>query len=245
MIQCWKGFTLNWALSKYITFWVPAHLEHNRSELCRWMMIWSVLWIRTHFFRIRIHKYFCFILILIRILIFWPEIFFNGAFHCFHLCFGICTTEKKVSLLKNVHVRFLSFKCLICDFSQIYILQKCLGQNPNPNPNFFSDSDPAKIFGLFRIRIHTLDLVEDLHRVRIRLCGTYAVMTSRMHACLWSTTITPSTSGTWGTWGRWASPTLSSSTRHASGDLRYTYCNSRLKGMVSQKFDRICIGTVG
>jgi hypothetical protein len=37
-------------------------------------------------------------------------------------------------------------------FKQIFILQQCL--NPNPYPIFFSDSDPAKNFGLFRIRIH-------------------------------------------------------------------------------------------
>jgi hypothetical protein len=47
-------------------------------------------------------------------------------------------------------------------FTKNFILQQCL----NPNPNFFfgfgssqniriiSDSDPAKTFGLFRIRIH-------------------------------------------------------------------------------------------
>jgi hypothetical protein len=35
-------------------------------------------------------------------------------------------------------------------FTKNFILQQCL----DPKPNFFSDSDPAKIFGFFRIRIH-------------------------------------------------------------------------------------------
>jgi hypothetical protein len=35
----------------------------------------------------------------------------------------------------------------------MFILQQCLNPNPYSNPNFFSDSDPAKTFGLFRIRI--------------------------------------------------------------------------------------------
>jgi hypothetical protein len=39
-------------------------------------------------------------------------------------------------------------------FTQICILQQCLDPNPNTNPKFFSGSDPAKIFGLFRIWIH-------------------------------------------------------------------------------------------
>jgi hypothetical protein len=65
------------------------------------------------------------------------------------ICVLDCTTEKKVFQLKNL--RFFSFKCLICDFSQrIFILQQCL--DPNPNPNFFSDSDSAKIFGFFRVQ---------------------------------------------------------------------------------------------
>jgi hypothetical protein len=34
----------------------------------------------------------------------------------------------------------------------MFILQQCM------NPNFFSDSDPAKTFGLFRIRIHNTAL---------------------------------------------------------------------------------------
>jgi hypothetical protein len=36
-------------------------------------------------------------------------------------------------------------------FTKFFILQQCL--DPNQNPNFFSDSDPAKLFGFCRIRI--------------------------------------------------------------------------------------------
>jgi hypothetical protein len=98
----------------------------------------------THFFRIRIF-----------ILIFWPEIFSNGASHSFYMCFGICTTEKKV--LQRKPLRFFLFQVFdLRFFTLIFILQQCL--DPNPNPNFFSDSDPAKIFGLFRIRIHNTAL---------------------------------------------------------------------------------------
>jgi hypothetical protein len=95
-----------------------------------------VLWIQTHFFRIRI-----------LILIFWPQIFLNGASNCFHMCSGMsgtCTSEKtffnrkKIFLFQVLDLRF---------FTQIFILQQCLDPNPYPNPNFFSDSDPAKTFG--------------------------------------------------------------------------------------------------
>jgi hypothetical protein len=71
------------------------------------------------------------------------------------MCSGICTTEKKVFQLKNVG--FFLFQVFdLRFFTKKFILQQCL--NPNPNPNFFSDSDPAKIFGLFRIRIHNTDV---------------------------------------------------------------------------------------
>jgi hypothetical protein len=43
-----------------------------------------------------------------------------GASHCFHMCSGICTTEINVFQLKNL--RFFSFKCLICAFSQKFFL---------------------------------------------------------------------------------------------------------------------------
>jgi hypothetical protein len=54
---------------------------------------------------------------------------------------------------------------LICDFSPFFfILQQCL--DPNPNPNFLSDSDPAKIFEFFRIRIH--NTARNIHVKKIR-----------------------------------------------------------------------------
>jgi hypothetical protein len=73
-------------------------------------------------------------------------------------------TEKKVFPLKNVR----TFFCLSSVRSAIFhnffiILQQCLdtaGTIPNPNPNFFSDSDLAKILGLFWIRIHNTALKE-------------------------------------------------------------------------------------
>jgi hypothetical protein len=68
------------------------------------------------------------------------------------MCSETCMSEKKNFQWKNI--RFFSFKCLIFDFSQIFILQQCLNPNPYPKPNFFfgfgfsqniriiSDSDP-------------------------------------------------------------------------------------------------------
>jgi hypothetical protein len=42
--------------------------------------------------------------------------------------------------------RFFPFRVFdLRYFNKIFILQQCLDQNPSPN--FFSDSDPAKIFG--------------------------------------------------------------------------------------------------
>jgi hypothetical protein len=94
----------------------------------------SVLWIRIHFFRI--HNFFR-ILFRIRILIllFWPEICYNGASHCFHMCSGICTPKRKVCQLKNVRYVFslLGVRCAI--FHKSFILKQCLDPNPNPNPN--------------------------------------------------------------------------------------------------------------
>jgi hypothetical protein len=48
-------------------------------------------------------------------LTFWPQIFLNGAYNCFHMCSGTCTSERK---MLNGKTRFFSFKCLIFDFSQ-------------------------------------------------------------------------------------------------------------------------------
>jgi hypothetical protein len=49
-------------------------------------------------------------------------------------------TKHKIFLFQVFDLRY---------FTQIFILQQCL----DPNPNFFSDSDPAKTFGFFCIRI--------------------------------------------------------------------------------------------
>jgi hypothetical protein len=106
-----------------------------------------VLWIRTHLLRIRIHTFFV------------PDSdldsvsdltqkFLKWCLFVFFMCSGICKTEEKVFQQKGL--RFFSFKCLICDFSQNILFYKFV----DPNPNFFfgfgssqnirslSDSDP-------------------------------------------------------------------------------------------------------
>jgi hypothetical protein len=84
----------------------------------------------TIFFRIRIQ-------IRILILIFWHEVFLNSASHCFPMCSGICTTEKKVFQWGKRTV-FFSFKSFLRRFvTQIFVFQKCLDPNPNSNPNIF------------------------------------------------------------------------------------------------------------
>jgi hypothetical protein len=60
--------------------------------------------------------------------------------------------EKILSIKKQKIFLFQVFDLRF--FTQIFILQQCLDPNSYPNPNFFSDSDPAKTFGFFRIRIH-------------------------------------------------------------------------------------------
>jgi hypothetical protein len=90
-------------------------------------------------------KYFFRIQIRILRLIFRPQIFLNGASNCFHMCSGTCryVREKKFSIEKHKVFLFQVFDLRF--FTQIFILQQCLV--PYPNPNFFSDSDPAKTFG--------------------------------------------------------------------------------------------------
>jgi hypothetical protein len=58
------------------------------------------------------------------------------------------------------HNFFLFYVIDLRFFTRVFILQKCLDPNPYryPNPNFFSDLDPAKTFGFFRIGIHKTDL---------------------------------------------------------------------------------------
>jgi hypothetical protein len=86
-------------------------------------------------------------------LIFWPQIFLNGASSCFPMCSETCTSEKKKFPIEK-HKIFVFQVFDFWFFTKIFILQQCLNPNPYPYPNFFSDSDPAKTFGLFRIRIH-------------------------------------------------------------------------------------------
>jgi hypothetical protein len=107
------------------------------------------------FFRFGSKKNCIFFRIRIFILIFWPKFFLNGASHCFYTV-PVCVLEsvRQRSFPTEKLPYFFSFKCFICDFSQKkFILQQCL----DPNPKFFSDSDPAKIFGVFQIRIHNTD----------------------------------------------------------------------------------------
>jgi hypothetical protein len=86
-----------------------------------------------------------------------PEIFFGP--HCVHMYrySRTCKTEKKLfALEKNIHVTVFSSKCLISDFSELFPFYSSTGTylNTGTNPNFFSDSDPAKNFRFFWIRIH-------------------------------------------------------------------------------------------
>jgi hypothetical protein len=84
----------------------------------------------TNFFRFQIR---------ILTLIFWPEIVLNGASHCFYMCSGSCTTEKKVFQLKNL--RFFSFKYLTCDFShKIFLFYNSVWIRIQIR-TFFSDPD--------------------------------------------------------------------------------------------------------
>jgi hypothetical protein len=77
----------------------------------------------------------------------------NFSKWCLLIAF-ICVLEpvrqrkKKFSIEKHNIFLFQVFDLRF--FRQIFILQQCL----DPNPNFFSGSDPAKTFGFFRIRIH-------------------------------------------------------------------------------------------
>jgi hypothetical protein len=64
-------------------------------------------------------------------------------------------TEKLTFFLSSV---------LYAIFHKNYYFTQCLDPNSNPNPNFFSDSDPAKIFGFFRIRIWIHNTVRKLMR---------------------------------------------------------------------------------
>jgi hypothetical protein len=72
------------------------------------------------------------------------------------MCSGTCTTEEKVFQQKNV--RFLLLQVFDLMFRNIFILKQCMNPNlyANPNQNFCSDSesDPAKTYRFFRIRIH-------------------------------------------------------------------------------------------
>jgi hypothetical protein len=88
--------------------------------------------------------------------------FLTWCLSLLYMFYGICTTEKKVFQLKNLG--FFSFICLMAIFHKFFYFTQCL--DPNPNPNFFSDSDPAKTIEFFRIRIHNtatvINYVEDM-----------------------------------------------------------------------------------
>jgi hypothetical protein len=65
-------------------------------------------------------------------LIFWPQIFLNGASNCFHMCSGTCNSETKIFNRKTKDFSLSS----VWFFTKIFILQQCLNPNPYPNPNF-------------------------------------------------------------------------------------------------------------
>jgi hypothetical protein len=108
-----------------------------------------VLWIQTHFFRIRIHNFFS--VSDSETNIFTP----NFSKWCLLLLsclfWNLYVREKNFSIEKQ---DFLFQVFAFWFFIKIFILQQCLNPNPYPNPSFFSDSDPAKTIELFRIRFH-------------------------------------------------------------------------------------------
>jgi hypothetical protein len=114
----------------------------EKPEIEYAFLLEAVLWIRPHFFGFGFLR-----------LIFWPQIFLNGASNCFHMCSRTCTSEKK-KLSTEKHKIFLFKVFDFWFFTKIFFLQQCL--NPNPYPNFLfgfgfgssqniriiSDSDP-------------------------------------------------------------------------------------------------------
>jgi hypothetical protein len=99
----------------------------------RYLWFQPVLWIRTHFFRIRIHNcFFEFGFGSFYLLIFWPEIFWNGASHL--LC--VLESVRQRKKFANWKTYVFLFQVFDLRFFTIF-LQQCLDPNPNLNPNFF------------------------------------------------------------------------------------------------------------
>jgi hypothetical protein len=107
------------------------------------------------FLGIRIHKFFFLIRMRIRILrlIFWPQLFQNGASNCFHMCSGTCMSEKKKFPIEK-HNFFLSQVFDLRFFTRFFILQQCL--DPYLNPNFFFIRIQPKLSDSFRFWFTTL-----------------------------------------------------------------------------------------
>jgi hypothetical protein len=80
--------------------------------------------------------------------------FLNGVSHCFQMCSGTCTPEKKVFQQKNLCF-FLSsvWSAFFHNFFYFTIVSRSESESKS---ELFSDSDsdPAKIYWVFRIRIH-------------------------------------------------------------------------------------------
>jgi hypothetical protein len=103
-----------------------------------------VLWIQIHFFRIWIHKFYFRFRIRILRLLFWPEIFENGASHCFRMC--------SVFQLKNVrfflfHVFGLRFFTKFLFYNSVWIRIQIwtffgFEFGSRQNIRIISDSDP-------------------------------------------------------------------------------------------------------
>jgi hypothetical protein len=78
--------------------------------------------------------------------------FFKMAPLIAFICVLESVRQRKKFSNWNTYVLSLSSVWSAIFHTKNFTLQQSL--DPNPNPNFFSDSDPAKIFGIFRIRIH-------------------------------------------------------------------------------------------
>jgi hypothetical protein len=112
-----------------------------------------VLWIRTHFFGVGFGStnYFFRIRIRIRILtlIFWPQIFLNGASNCFHICSETCTSEKKKNFNRKTLDFSLSSVWFLIFHKNFHPTTVSESESVSESELFFSDSDsdPAKTFG--------------------------------------------------------------------------------------------------
>jgi hypothetical protein len=112
-----------------------------------------VLWIRTHFFRIRINIFFGFGFGFESFYSYFDPTFFEMVSLIAFISFWNLYDRGKVVLQKNI--RFFSFSPI---FHKKFYFTTVSGSQSKSKSDLYcisdSDSDSAKIFGFFRIRIH-------------------------------------------------------------------------------------------